>query len=211
MYELAHTDKDLLKAKLGIMGLQLYYQSWGIDYSDLTHRYVPRMENKGYGNSQVLMRDYSKLEDIETVLSEIADQVATKLRKHNVQCELISISLGFAEPDERNRTHFSAQTRIDPTNRTQDLIDAVRYLVEQKWEGNALRNVGVRAGKISTAAAIQTSLFEQLDDNQVPGALDRTIDAIRDRFGYKALTRGYSKTDGGTAIKRSGLVGGHHG
>lgn len=37
-----------------------------------------------------------------------------------------------------------------------------------------------------------------------------TIDQIRKRFGYKALVRASSLTPGGTAIERSGLVGGHH-
>lgn len=33
--ELAHADVNKLKKKFGVMGEQLYYHAWGIDYSDL--------------------------------------------------------------------------------------------------------------------------------------------------------------------------------
>lgn len=211
LYDLAHADKNMLKAKLGVMGLQLYYDAWGIDYSDLSRRYVPRAENRGYDNSQVLMRDYTTLTDIETVLSEIADQVATRLRKHHVQCERVGIFIGFAEPDKDGKGGFGAQTTIDPSNRTDDLIRAVRYLFEKKWRGNALRNVGVSASRISTCSTLQLSLFEPVAAAAANAKLESTIDTLRDRYGYKAVVRGYSKTAGGTAIKRDGLVGGHHG
>lgn len=159
IYELAHADQFKLRREFGVLGDQLYYHAWGIDYSDLTRRYLPRSKNKGYGNSQVLMRDYVQKTEIETVLSEIADQVATRLRKHQVQAEVISISIGFAEPDDTGRSGYSKQTKIDPTDQTADLIAAVHCLFEQIWQGWPLRNVGVRAHRISSAAYLQTDLF----------------------------------------------------
>lgn len=159
IYELAHADRFKLRREFGVLGDQLYYHAWGIDYSDLTRRYLPRSKNKGYGNSQVLMQDYVQKAEIETVLSEIADQVATRLRKHQVQAEVISISIGFAEPDDTGCSGYSKQTKIDPTNRTADLIAAVHCLFEQIWQGWLLRNVGVRANRISSAAYLQTDLF----------------------------------------------------
>ena len=105
------------------------------------------------------MRDYRTTDDIETVLFEIADQVATCLRKHHVLGEVIGLSVGFSEPDERGRNSWSAQTKVDPTNETNDLIRAVRYLFESRWQGNALRNLGVRVNRISKPTTFQTSLF----------------------------------------------------
>ncbi len=82
--ELAHADRRQLQQHFGLLGDALYFHSWGIDYSDLAERYVPRSDNRRYGNSQILMRDYTTRTDIETVLFEIADQVATRLRQHDV-------------------------------------------------------------------------------------------------------------------------------
>ncbi|KRK72889.1 Y-family DNA polymerase [Lacticaseibacillus nasuensis] len=209
LYDVAHTPLARLKKKFGVLGEAMYYHAWGIDYSLLERRYVPREDNKGYGNSQVLMRDYTTLEDCETVLSEIADQVATRLRKHEVQGEVVGISVGFAEPDASGQTHWGAQVHIDPTNRTDDLIRAVKYLFESKWQGDALRNVGVRVNKISHPSSFQLSLFEPSQREQANGRLEHAIDQIRSRYGYKAIVRGSSKTAGGTAIDRAGMIGGH--
>ncbi len=207
--ELAQSDRRELHRRFGVMGDALYFHAWGIDYSDLARRYVPRQENKGYCNNQVLMRDYTTMADLEVVLAETADQVATRLRKHGVVAEVIGVSVGFAEPDADGRTHWGGQTRIDPSNRTDDLIRAVRFLLHKKWQGNAIRSVGVRAGRISKPATIQTSLFEDPAKVEAQMRLEASLDKIRDRFGYKAIVRGYSKTAGGTAIDRAGLVGGH--
>ncbi|MCH4007929.1 Y-family DNA polymerase [Companilactobacillus sp.] len=209
IYDLAHSDRKKLNQKFGVLGDALYFHSWGIDYSDLARRYVPREDNKGYGNSQVLMRDYSTVEDIETVLFEIADQVATRLRKHKVQGEVIGISVGFSEPNEHNQRGWSAQTTVDPTNQTNDLIRAVKYLFEKKWQGESLRNLGVRVNRVSKPSSVQLSLFENAEKHEANLKLEHTIDQIRDRYGYKSIVRGYSKKDAGTAIERSKLVGGH--
>lgn len=209
LYDLAHTNRKKLQKKFGVLGDALYFHSWGIDYSDLTKRYVPRSDNKGYGNSQVLMRDYLTKDDIETVLFEIADQVGTRLRKHQVLGEVVGIQIGFSEPNQANQRGFSAQTKVDPTNQTDDLIRAVKYLFEKKWQGEALRNLGERVNRISKPNSLQLSLFEDVRKADANLRLEHTIDQIRDRYGYKLIVRGYSKKSAGTAIDRSKLVGGH--
>jgi DNA polymerase V len=207
--QLAHTNRQKLRTQFGVMGDAMYFHAWGIDYSDLAKQYVPREANKGYGNDQVLMRDYVTREEIETVLFETADQVGARLRSHRVLGEVVSISVGFAHPDEQDRRGWHTQTQIDPTNQTAHLIRAVRYLFEKKWTGNALRNVGVRVNRISHETSFQTSLFDTVEDREADWRLEHTIDQIRSRYGYQAIVRGYSKTAAGTAIERSKLLGGH--
>jgi len=211
LYDLAHSDQALLYQRFDVLGDTMYFHAWGIDYSDLTRRYLPRAENKGYGNSQVLMRDYTQAREIEFVLSEIADQVAGRLRHHQVQGELILVGIGYADAEEAGTSGFGAQMKVDPTNRTDDLIRAARFLFHSKWNGHAVRNVSVRVNRISQASTMQLSLFESAEKEAANVLLDQTIDKIRQLYGYKAIVRGYSKEIGATAIDRAGLVGGHHG
>lgn len=207
--DLAHTPRETLHAKFGVLGDAMFFHSWGIDYSMLNHRYHPRSDNRGFGNSQVLMRDYVRQNECETVLAEIADQVATRLRKHKLVGSVVSISVGFSEPDSDGRNGFSCQMHIDPTNRTNEIATAVKLLFRKHWEGDALRSVGVRVNKVQHPITIQISLFEPAETHEANDRLEACIDKIRNRFGFKALTRASSKTAGGTAIKRAGLVGGH--
>ena len=55
---------------------------------------------KDYGNSQVLMCDYTQAKEIKVVLSEIADQVAGRLRHHQVQGEVVSVGIDYADAEE---------------------------------------------------------------------------------------------------------------
>ena len=208
--ELAHADIKRLKRQFGVLGEQLYYHAWGIDYSDLSKKYVPRSDNKGYGNSQILMRDYTNPRELETVLAEVADQVATRLRDHHVVSELVSLSIGFADSDKAGKTRFSAQMHVEATNDTRQLTEAIWYLLYSKWDGSPVRSVGVRCAKVSQQRLIQFSLFEDPALTLHKQQLAITIDRIRKKYGYKALVRASSLTAGGTAIERSGLVGGHH-
>ncbi len=73
-----------------------------------------------------------------------------------------------------------------------------------------MRSVGVRCAKVSQQRLIQFSLFEDPALTLHKQQLAITIDRIRKKYGYKALVRASSLTAGGTAIERSGLVGGHH-
>lgn len=208
--ELAHADVRALHREFGILGDQLYYHAWGIDYSNLEHRYVPRNENRGYGNSQVLMRDYVSARDCETIIREIAHQVAARLRKHKVQCEIVGISIGYADESDSRRGFFSAQSHVTPTNLDDEIADTCVLLFYKKWDGTPLRNVGVRCTRISEQHSLQLNLFEAGTRTLQRAQLDAVIDNIQTRFGVKALVRASSKTNGGTAIARADLIGGHH-
>lgn len=207
--DLAHTPREKLEDRFGVLGDALYFHVWGIDYSVISRRYVPRTDTHGVGNSQVLMRDYTTLEDCETVLCEIGDQVATRLRKHGQIAEVISIGVGFSEPNDAGKTHWGAQIHIEPTSRTDEINHAIRFLFEQHWDGEPLRNVGVRASKVSKPDSTQLSLFETAEQKQATDVLELTMDKIRSKLGYTAIFRASSMLEGGTAISRAGLVGGH--
>ncbi len=96
IYDLAHADPYLLKHRFGVMGLQLYAHSWGIDRSFLGGKRQFAKE-KSFGNSQVLPRYYARRGQIELVLKELSDQVATRLRNANCQTECVSIFVGYSK------------------------------------------------------------------------------------------------------------------
>lgn len=208
--QLAHTDIYKLLKNFGIMGEQLYYNAWGIDYSDLERRYVPRKISKGFGNSQILMHDYLIPQQIEVVIREIADQVASRLRKASYAAEIISLSIGYSSSEDAGTGGFSTQIHMNPTNSTRGIQDAAILLFYRKWDRNsAVRQIGIRMAKVSTMSALQLNLFENPNYTINRLKLDQVIDEIRSRFGHKAAMYASSKIKGATALQRSGLIGGH--
>lgn len=211
MYDLAHQDPYQFRAKMGLIGEQLFALSWGIDRTNMTEVVVPK--SKSYSNSQVLPRDYKQKEEIEVVVREMADQVATRIRAHKKQTCLVSLSIGysFSESERQNSTGFRKQQRIDPTNDTHKLMAIMVALFEKHWHGEVIRNVGIDYGGLIEDTGIQLDLFEQPEQSIKSNKIDKVVDEIRKRFGTTALMRAMSKEIGGTAMNRASLVGGHNG
>ncbi len=47
-----------------------------------------------FGKSQILLRDYTRREEIKAVLLEICEEVARRARKHNKVGRTISLGIG---------------------------------------------------------------------------------------------------------------------
>jgi len=211
MYDLAHQDPYIFRAKMGIVGEQLYALSWGIDRSDLTEVIVPK--SKSYSNSQVLPRDYHKREEIEIVIREMVDQVASRIRFHQKQATIVSLFIGYsyAESEKQSSHGFRKQLRIDATNDTRKLMEIMIQLFEQNWHGEVIRHIGIDYSGLIDAMGIQLDLFRQPEQQINTNKIDQVVDELRQRFGTTAIMRAMSKLEGGTAIDRANLVGGHNG
>lgn len=211
MYDLAHQDPYIFRAKMGIVGEQLYALSWGIDRSDLTEVIVPK--SKSYSNSQVLPRDYHKREEIEIVIREMVDQVASRIRFHQKQATIVSLFIGhsYAESEKQSSHGFRKQLRIDATNDTRKLMEIMIQLFEQNWHGEVIRHIGIDYSGLIDAMGIQLDLFRQPEQQINTNKIDQVVDELRQRFGTTAIMRAMSKLEGGTAIDRANLVGGHDG
>ena len=133
MYELAHTDPTVLKREFGIIGEQLFAESWGVDRSIISHKYHPK--TKSYGNSQVLQRDYFDQRQIEIVIREIGEQVAARIRAHNLRTECVNLFIGYAFDEFDYGDHrggFNVQQKITPTSVSHDLVQVLLQLFRNK-------------------------------------------------------------------------------
>ena len=213
IYDLAQADPYLLKHRFGVMGLQLFAHAWGIDRSFLGEKSQVAKE-KSFGNSQVLPRDYARKDQIELVLKELSDQVATRLRNSSCQTECVSIFVGYSkgQVDGLGRSGWRKQLKIARSNNTKVLTEHVLKLFRENFiPGIDIRNLGVSFGKLVWDTTLQIDLFSPPEEQIINNQLDFLIDKIRQKFGFKALIHASSLLEGATAVNRSGLVGGHAG
>ncbi|MFC6316122.1 Y-family DNA polymerase [Lapidilactobacillus achengensis] len=210
MYQLAHTDPYALQANMGVIGAQLFATAWGIDRSIIAQKYHPI--SKSYGNSQVLPRNYNQAADIEVVLREIAEQVGARIRKRHLQTGLVTIALGQAQKSTKTGRSFSShQAKITPTNLNAELTQVVLGLFRAHWNGAPLRNLSVSYGALRADRSQQLNFFETTQTQVQRRRRDFVVDQLRQRYGFKTIVKASSLMQGGTAIQRAGLVGGHNG
>lgn len=209
--DIAHQDPYKFRDKMGLVGEQLYALSWGIDRTDLTDELKPK--SKSYSNSQVLPRDYKKRGEIEVVIREMADQVATRIRAHQKQTTLVSLFIGysFEESQIQGNHGFRKHCRINPTNDSRTLMATMIDLFNKHWDGEVIRNIGIDYGGLIDDVGVQLDLFKQPERQIKNNKINQVIDEIRKKYGTTSIMRAMSYSDGGTAINRANLVGGHNG
>lgn len=208
VYDLAHANFYQLRDSMGLIGEQLYASAWGIDRSDIRDSYRPL--EKSYGNSQILKKDYYKKHEIKIVIREMAEQVATRIRKHHCQTGCVSLSVSYSKYEEQDG--FSRQLKIPSTSNTKKLVDSCFEIFNKYYEDDkAVRRIGITYSKLSYTSDIQLDLFEDPTEQITNEKLDLLVDKIREKYGFQSLVHASSLMDGATAIDRSSLVGGHAG
>lgn len=205
--ELTNSDPDRLKKEFGVIGVQLWFHANGVDESKVTKPYVPK--SQGIGNSQVLPRNYYKQSEIEIVLSEMAEQVATRLRRIHKNTTTVSIYIGFSYNE--NLKSINASKKINPTQSTDELTRHIIKLFREKYKGGAVRNIGVRFDKLVDENYTVYTLFDDIEKIEKNKKLERAVDEIRDKYGYLSIQKATFLLEGSRVKERSNLIGGHCG
>ncbi|MGX6962270.1 Y-family DNA polymerase [Vagococcus xieshaowenii] len=206
--ELANADPVKLKMKFGILGLQLFHHANGIDRTILSEP-APKTREKSYGNSQVLPRDYHKQEEIEVVIKEMAEQVASRIRRQGCKTACVRLSIGFSFSEFEKG--FSKQLAVPLTSSTKVLQSHLLKLFRENYEGQVVRHIGVTYSKLTHTNSLQLNLFESPTLTIKNERIDTIIDKIRDKYGFTSIVRATSLSEGSRSIARASLVGGHAG
>ncbi|MBQ9416242.1 MAG: DNA polymerase IV [Clostridia bacterium] len=90
--QLAQTREEDLEEVLGEAGKTLWIYANGLDREPV-HAYHERREVKSVGNSMTFRRDISGEEEIRQGLSELADSVASRLRRANLKGSVLQIQV----------------------------------------------------------------------------------------------------------------------
>ena len=137
----------------------------------------------------------------------MAEQVAIRLRRSGKKCQCVSIYARYSKQERLPSIH--TQRKIEPTNNSDRLAQIVVQLFRSKYQGRAIRQIGVFYSDFVDQAYGLISLFDDPLQIQKEEELQLTIDRIRDRFGFASLLKGSALLDSSRAIARSKLTGGH--
>ena len=207
VYSLSQYDVKALKRIHGVIGEQLFYHAHGIDQTILSEKYIPK--SRGYGKSQILKRDYVNQYEIEVVIREMADEISARLRKHKAETGVVHLSIGYSRDILDNG--FSQQMKVFPTSSNSKIIQTCLQIFRSNYTNQPVRQISIRCGKIDYKRELQLNLFEAPEKTIHNEELETVVDKIREKYGFTSLVHASSLTKGGTAISRSGLVGGHKG
>jgi DNA polymerase IV len=148
---------------------------------------IPDREAKSISTETTFAQDVGDREVLRSCLLDLVDHLAGRLRQQGIWARTIELKIRSSD----FRTRSRSQALTEPTNVTDVLWHAALTLFEGAVSRDVLpvRLLGVGATRLTREHVVQGDLFEgQLDER--PNALDKSIDAIRARFGTGAIQRG---------------------
>ena len=128
------------------MGNQLYHHAHGIDLSDLGA--PPLIEGQeSYGKGQILYRDYIVREDVLTIILEMCEDVAMRVRESGRAGRTIHLSVGYSK--QVLGGGFSRSRSIhEATNDTMEIYRVCTALLDEFHDGRLIRQFITKSNKV---------------------------------------------------------------
>jgi len=182
--ELAEVAPGALQSLLGdAAGARLS----ALAHDDDARRVAPRGKAKSVGAQSALGRRPATAEVFNQAFARLADRVASRLRAACLEGRTVTVRVRF--PGMRSVTR--SVTLPTPVTSTRALTEIAAFLAAGAVEDEGQREVTLLAVSVShlrRAGGLQLSLpFDGASAGPARWALDRSVDAIRARFGRGAV------------------------
>ena len=180
--DLAKAQKEILSKKLGKYGIQLWEYANGIDNSEVKYE---QEKPKSIGNSVTLAENITDMEKLEEILLALAEQVTYRLRKQQMEANVVNIQLrtkDFVDTTHQGKLSY-------PTASTKEIYVKAKELLKEMYKPyTQIRLVGLKVDNLENKEKEQISLFQgEKDEKQEK--LDKVIDKINEKYGYDSITR----------------------
>jgi DNA polymerase-4 len=136
------------------------------------------------GSQCALGRRPRPFEEIDATLAALVDRVTRRMRGANRAGRTVTLRLRFDDFGRATRS----RSLLKATMQTRAILDTARKLLAEARpliETRGLTLLGMAVSNLDSDGTVQPSLFDELADDR----LDVAVDAVRDRFGAKSLTR----------------------
>jgi DNA polymerase-4 len=179
-------DPAILAARFGETGYQLHRLARGIDDRPVTVGAAA----KSIGHEITFQTDTADREFLAGVLLCLTEQVARSLRRQQVKGRVITVKLR----DSSFKTVTRRVTLATPTDFEEQIYREALNLAERAgWGGRWVRLIGVGVSNFEVGGVVQLGLFEEettAPERPELRQLHQTVDALKDRFGEAAVTKG---------------------
>ena len=178
--DLARADDKDLAERFGAYGLRLHDLAHGRDNRGVN----PGEERKGISAETTFFEDLSQLSELEDVLATLSEKVGRHARSSGLAGRVVTLKL--------RTTDFRIITRRKtiplPTQTARTLFAVGRELLAREVTGRPFRLIGIGLADLVDTQSIEGDFFDGAEQRALAG--EKTLDALRARFGADAVTSG---------------------
>ena len=154
----------------------------GIDNSNVESSNVM---SKGISNSTTLPYNIIYKEDVYDILEAISDNLTSQLRKEGRYAYVVRVQLKNSE--FKNYTH---QKKLkNATNSMTVVFETAKKLLDEMWKEEAIRLVGLGVDDLTYNPIYQTTIFDDKIYDENDKKLEKTVDKIKSKYGYKSICK----------------------
>lgn len=209
MRDVAAAPEAVLYKEFGINAELLIDHAHGREPCRIEDVKAYKRKNTSVSSSQILFSDYD-YEKTELVVKEMILSGCQELLRRKVVATTVGVFIGYS------------QDFIPPTGGNLRMTDATasyRTIVEYALKifrkttlkNQPIRRVSVDFGSVIPEESAQNSLLFDTEKVEKEKKTERTVLAIKEKFGKNALLRGMDLQEGATTVERNKLIGGHNG
>ena len=183
--DIATTDPEFFQRLMGVNGLALWRYASGTDTSRVMHKdYAAPIKSIGHGITCVA--DLVDEEEVWKVIFELAQDVGHRLRVHGLAARGVELWIrGNDLMGAQYRGHLPVLTQLP----SEIAAGAFKLFREKYSWATKVRAVTVRATSlVPQATPDQLSLFVDAQRLERRERLQNAVEAVRERYGKKALT-----------------------
>lgn len=183
--DLARTHPSILSLHLKSHGKMLWEYANGIDPSPIESEPA---QAKGIGNSTTLARDLTTASEAYPILEQLCQKVGSRLKAAGQSANNLCVEIKYASFDKYTRQ----MPLTAPTQEGKELYRCACVLFDALWNGNPIRLLGVRSGKLTNAGEpFQMDLFSYDPVATTKRQkLDQAMEKIKKKYGSDAIHRG---------------------
>lgn len=187
--QLSRLDAGAASRAFGVAGPRMVERAGGLERTRVA-KATERPDPKSVSNERTFSEDLRDQKEIEAAIMHIAGLVSARLRRHGLKGSTVTLKIKYDACSSR-----TAQARLArPSDQEAVFGERAKALLREVWaKGMPVRLLGVAVSGFGERAPEQLGLFgdEGSDDAlREAESLSRARDALRERFGERAVMYG---------------------
>ena len=180
--DLATADEKELYKYFKNQAIAMINSARGIDDSLVISN---KIEPKGIGNEITLDHDTKNKEELYKKLLFLSEKVGTRLRQEQKYANVVVVVL----KDNKFKRYSHQKKLNNPTNISNEIYETSKIILDEIYNNEPIRLIGIRLDNLTDKKIHQVSLFEEITINEKKETIDKLMDEINNKYGNNILKK----------------------
>lgn len=179
--DLANADYEELRKTFKNQTDYLINSARGINNSEVISY---KTDPKCISTSETLPNDAHNISEVKDLMKKEAEKIGLELRKEKKYAYVIAAIL-----KNKDFQNFSKQTKLlNPTNISKDIYNIALKEMQEIWDKNGVRLVGIRVSNLVSNYYFQASMFDNsIEKEENKEKLAKTVDKLKEKYGIDKI------------------------